>query len=163
MRCPPTYMLTPDIYVNYPTENAVLQLLRLDVTAESSSGWNDLVLWNPGAATETRSQTNSAAVSARVRRFILPLKYHILQFFMDSWFCICPFKSWTCEIFKFRNFRAAHSVRGGSVWKSYLFLFPLKWKHLEALDGFSSSPEDKRSSQRPWSQQKQELQRCNHH
>lgn len=65
-------MLTPDIYLNYPTVNAVAQLLRLDVTAESSSGWNDML------------SSNSAAVSARVRRFILRLKHHIFYGFMVS-------------------------------------------------------------------------------
>lgn len=65
-------MLTPDIYLNYPTVNAVPRLLRLDVTAESSSGWNDTL------------SSNSAAVSARVRRFILRLKHHIFYGFMVS-------------------------------------------------------------------------------
>lgn len=95
MRCPPTYMLTPDIYLNYPTVNAVAQLLRLDVTAESSSGWNDTL------------SSNSAAVSARVRRFILRLKHHIVQFFMDLWFHICLFKSWRCEIFEVQKLQSS--------------------------------------------------------
>lgn len=95
MRCPPTYMLTPDIYLNYPTVNAVAQLLRLDVTAESSSGWNDML------------SSNSAAVSARVRRFILRLKHHIVQFFMDLWFHICLFKSWRCEIFEVQKLQSS--------------------------------------------------------
>lgn len=88
-------MLTPDIYLNYPTVNAVAQLLRLDVTAESSSGWNDTL------------SSNSAAVSARVRRFILRLKHHIVQFFMDLWFHICLFKSWRCEIFEVQKLQSS--------------------------------------------------------
>lgn len=88
-------MLTPDIYLNYPTVNAIPQLLRLDVTAESSSGWNDTL------------SSNSAAVSARVRRFILRLKHHIVQFFMDLWFRICLFKSWRCEIFEVQKLQSS--------------------------------------------------------
>lgn len=154
MRCPPTYMLTPDIYLNYPTVNAVPQLLRLDVTAESSSGWNDTL------------SSNSAAVSARVRRFILRLKHHIVQFFMDLWFRICLFRSWRCEIFEVQKLQSSSQRLRRKHFEKLSFSISFKIERFGSfldLEEFSSSTDDKMSSQRRWSDQREEHQRCNHH